>query len=177
MRCLAAAAATALFVTPATADSRIAGGFMMGRPIAGLSGGADHALVLRGEHGLRDGLDLGLALHLGYAAGNSDESLMRFAVLPTLGLSRTVGDMRLRADLGLGWMVADGTTNLAGIPVTGTEARGLRAELGISLDAPLSARAALRGRAGLALSGLYPDAVDPGTRSGPLVEVALVFGL
>ena len=169
--------AIALIATPAAAETRLGGGYMMTRPIAGDAGGADHAIVLRWEQAVRAGLDLGLAVQGGHAPGNDEETLTRLAVMPTLGVRGELGELIVRGDIGVGWQLAHGRAKFAGIPARGTEARGLRAELGLSATAALTTRVALRARIGVVLDGTFPVSLPSSTRLGPLVEAALVLGL
>ena len=181
---LAASVALLLLATPAAADdsSRPTAGpqvglsYMLSRPVTGESGGADHALVVRGEL-MRPDVAVGIALEGGYAPGNDEETLRRFAILPMIGVYRAMDEVTLRADVSIGWQLLDGRTRLGNVPVAGTEARGVRAELAIGADAPLSRPATLRARVGLALDAVFPVQVDASTRLGPFVELGLVLAL
>ncbi|MBA3453750.1 MAG: hypothetical protein H0T42_11715 [Deltaproteobacteria bacterium] len=163
--------------TPAAAESHVGGGYVMGRPVAGRAGGADHALAFHVDTVVRDEIDVGVTIEGGYTPGNADESLKRFAVMPGVGFRGAVGELLVRADVLVGWQVVDGRTHLAGLPVTGTETRCVRAELTIGVDAPLSGSFALRARAGLAVDAIYPVNVDGMTRLAPLIEIAVMARL
>jgi hypothetical protein len=166
-----------LAATPASADSHVAAGVLAGRPAAGSSGGLDGALTVRADHGLVESLEVGLGLELGHAPGNDDESLTRFAVLPSIAVGHTVGDLVMRGEFAAGWQIVDGRTHLAGNLVEGTEAHALRVELAASAQGMLSERLALRITAGLAVDGIYPASVDGGTRASPFVAFAIVARL
>ena len=139
-----AVVALVLTATTAAADNRLGAGYMMGRPIAGETGGVDHALALHGEHVMTADVDLGVTVELGYTPGNDAETLKRLAIMPMLGVHSEPGDLVVRADLCAGWQVADGRTRIGPMPVAGTEARGVRAELAIGLEAAVSRRTTLR---------------------------------
>ncbi len=181
---LAAGVALLVLATPAAADDsptptagpQLGVSYMMSRPVTGASGGADHAVVVRGEL-MRPDFAVGIALEGGYAPGNEDETLRRFAIMPSIGVYRALDGVTLRADVSFGWQLLDGRTRLGDVPVTGTEARGARAELAVGADAPLSRPASLRARIGLALDAVFPVALDASTRLGPFVEVGLVLAL
>jgi hypothetical protein len=167
----------ALLATPATADHQVGGGYMMSRPISGESGGADHAGVVRWLGRVGVDVDVGLALELGHAPGNTNESLTRFAVLPTFAYRADVGDSVAGVDIAFGWQLAHGTTNVAGVPVTGSESRGIRGEVGLYFAAPVASKTWLRARLGVSLDGIYPQTVDAQTKLGPFGELGVAFTL
>jgi hypothetical protein len=171
---LAASVAVMLFATPAVAvaETRLGAGYMMSLPVAGDSGGADHALSIHGERKLRSDIALGVALQAGYAPGNDDETLRRFAVMPLLRVqSEVAGAFSAGADVALGWQVLDGRTRLGDVPVAGTEPRSIRGEVAIFGEAPVSKRIAIRARAGLVIDAVFPASAQAATRLGPLVEL------
>ena len=174
---LAVGVALAVLATPAAAESRVGASYMMSRPVTGDAGGADHALVLRGERGLRHDVDIGVIVEAGYAPLNDDETLKRVAVLPTIGLRGRVGELVLRGDVALGWQLLDGRTRLGNVPVEGTEPRGLRAELGVAAETAVGATAAIRARVGIAVDAVFPANLDSSTRLGPFVELGALFAL
>lgn len=173
---LASALLVLAAVTPAAADSHVAAGYLGGRPIAGDAGGLDHALAVRADRA-SGSVELGLALEVGHAPGNEDESLTRFCVLPGVAVRRPVGELLVGGELSVGWQVVDGRTRLAGNPVAGTEARALRGELALTAQGELTRRLSLRGSVGVALDGIYPADIDGETRVGPFVAFAIVATL
>lgn len=155
-----AAGALESAIEESRAVHRLSAGYMLSAAPAG-SAGASHAIDLRYAHRLGV-LDLGLTAELGYGVGETSavgtEELKRLALLASLGIDVAVTRvLGLRAEAAMGWQLLSGTVQLDTKRLEGTEARGLRAELGGGFNVALSDRLWLTARVGGALDGFYTE--------------------
>ena len=140
--------------------------------------GTSHGLDLGYAYRFWRALDLGLAGQVGYGSGMPGEALTRAALLFTVGAEwRPVPRLGLRLDSAIGWQLLSGTVTLGGQKLTGTEPRGLRYELAGGLNVNLAGSFGLFARGGLALDGLYPQAVAPSLQPNGFLNLGLQFQL
>lgn len=104
-------------------------------------------------------LDLGLSAQFG-AGTPALGTLLRTAVLVVFGAEVwPIVRLGLRLDTGIGWQLYNGTVELGGQKLTGTESRGLRYELAGGIILRVADSFGLFARGGLALDGVYPQGV------------------
>jgi hypothetical protein len=157
---------------------------MTGAP-AGDSG-LNHGLDLRYAFSAHRHVELGLAGQIGHGSGpaagptnaTGGQALTRAALLATVGVTfAPLQRLRLGLDAGLGWQLLAGSVQLGAQRVEGTEARGLRLELGGALAVDLIENLALRVRGGFALDGVYPQAVQSVSTPTGFLNVGVQFRL
>jgi hypothetical protein len=158
--------------------------FSVGYSLAGApagDAGLSHAADLRYAYSLRRWLDIGFAAQLGYGRGPealARQSLTRTALLFVSGATwRPRHWLSLRLDAGVGWQILDGSVDLGGTRVAGTEARGFRMEAGAGLGFDVSRAWGIFLRGGLSVDGVYPADAPAATAPGAFATLGVVFRL
>ncbi len=139
----------------ASADDRVALGYMVSPPIAESGTGVSHAVTGRWDREIRGWIEVGIGIEVGASGG--DQPLTRAAVLP--GAALIVSHHRaltFRVEEQIGWQIVSGRLSLGGLPLRGTEPRGFHQEAAFALDIELNATVELRARLGVVVDGIFP---------------------
>ena len=155
-----------LVPTLAAADDRVEVGALAARPIAGGAAGISAAVEGRWDRRVVPWLELGAGIEAG-----ASSDLQRLALLPGIALVTTWSGLEVRLEERAGWQIVPGTLTLDAIPLTGTETRSFHEETAVGVSAAIDHSSELRGRAGLAVDGIYP-AGHSSLRAGPFIGVA-----
>jgi hypothetical protein len=161
---------------------RLALGYLLGGSPAG-DVGLSHGVDLRYSYRFWKPLDLGLAAQVAYGAQrpkptDDEQSLTRAALLVTLGAEYLPADwVALRVDGSVGWQLLSGTVQIGSSRLSGTEPRGLRAELAAGLGFNVVANFWVRARGGLSIDGVYPDGLPASTNLGGFFNLGIAFQL
>ena len=155
---------------------RLAIGYVLSGSPAG-EAGINHAVDLRYSCRFWGPFDLGLAGQIGHGSDGA-QSLTRAAVMLNVGAEYLPKPwMTLRLDASLGWQLLSGTVRIGTDPLTGTEPKGMRAELSGGLGFNLVGNFWLLIRGGLAIDGVYPDALPSSTTLNGFLNAGLQFQL
>jgi len=158
----------ALLVVPvlAHADDRIEVGALAARPIAASATGIGVAAQARWDRRVVPWLEIGAGIE-----GGLSSDLQRVAFLPGVALVSKWSGLEVRLEERGGWQIVHGTLTLDAIPLAGTETRSFHDEIAIGVSAAIDHSSELRGRAGVAIDGIYP-AGHSSLRVGPFIGVA-----
>ena len=146
----------------------------------GLSQGID----LRYGYRFWGPLDLGVAAQIAHGSGApavdmmQQQQLLRAAVMLTLGAEwRPIERLGVRLDGAVGWQLLSGSAIIGGTTLTGTEPRGLRAELAGGVNVRLAGPFGIFARGGLALDGVYSQAAPSSLQPGGFFNAGVQFSL
>ena len=141
----------------------------------GLSNGVD----LRYSYRFWGPLDVGLAGQVGHGSNDSgSEVLTRVALMANIGAEYLPRPwMALRLDASLGWQLLSGNVKIGADPLVGTEPKGMRIEVAAGLGFNLVGNFWLMVRGGLAVDGVYPDALPSSTTLNGFLNAGLRFQL
>lgn len=150
----------------ASADDRLEVGALASRPIAGGVTGIGVAAQARWDRRVIPWLEIGAGIE-----GGLSNDLQRVAFLPGIAVVAKWSTLEVRIEERGGWQVVHGTLTLDAIPLAGTETRSFHDELAVGVSAAVNSGSELRGRAGVAIDGIYP-AGHSSLRVGPFIGVA-----
>jgi hypothetical protein len=164
---------------------RIGVGYVLGTSPAG-DVGLTHGVDARYSYRVWKPFDLGLAAQVAHGAhtdpnappANAEQSLTRLALMFTVGAEvLPVQWLALRLDGAVGWQLLSGTVLLGGAHLTGTEPRGLHAEVAGGLGFNVVSNFWIGARGGLTVNGVYPDGFVSQTNVGGFFSLGLYFQL
>jgi hypothetical protein len=182
-----AAAAGAIVAAPQETGSprhRSQVGYLFSGSPAG-NAGWSQGLDLRYGYRYWGPLDLGVAAQLAHGAGpvpvdstQQQQQLLRAALMFTLGAEwRPLERLGLRLDAAIGWQLLSGTAVINGTTLSGTEARGLRAEFGGGANVRVAGPFGFFARGGIALDGVYSQAPASSLQPGGFFNAGVQFSL
>lgn len=150
----------------ARADDRVEVGALAARPIAAGVTGIGVAAQARWDRRVVPWLEVGAGIE-----GGLSNDLQRVAFLPGIAVVAKWSTLEVRIEERGGWQIVHGKLTLDAIPLEGTETRSFHDEVAVGVSAAVNASSELRGRAGVAIDGIYP-AGHSSLRVGPFIGVA-----
>jgi hypothetical protein len=161
----------------ASGRHRLSVGYVLTGSPAG-DAGINHGVDLRYGFNVWGPLELGLVGQVGYGSGAGAQSLTRVAAMVDIGAMVLPKPwMVLRLDAAVGWQLLSGTVQIGTQPLSGTESRGLRFEAAGGIGFNLVSNFWLMIRGGLAVDGVYPDALPSATTLNGFLNTGLQFRL